>query len=164
MRKSRFNEQQIIGILKGGVSLTRTSLQNARKPRLSGRKLAPLGQGSRTALLENVAALEVAVRVEVIEQGGVNRGKLLQGLDILEPRHRSLPSSKGLMQILGPIVEPSSTYLASLNTDILHRCAVGAQPIGHDGSWPAVALHRALQERPSRSRRFVANTSSTSPS
>jgi hypothetical protein len=74
---------------RGGVSLTRTSLQNAQKPRLSGRKLAPLGQSSRAALLENVAAVEVTVRVEVIEQGGVNRGKLLQGLNVPEPRYRS---------------------------------------------------------------------------
>jgi hypothetical protein len=55
----------------------RTRLQNARKPRLSGRKLAPLEQGSGAALLANVAAVEVAVQIEVIVDRGVNGSKLL---------------------------------------------------------------------------------------
>jgi hypothetical protein len=90
----------------------------------------------------------VAFHVEVIEKARVNGGELLQGLDVPEARHRSLPSSKGLMRIFGSVVEPTSTHLASLNADIPHRRAVGAQPIGHDGLRPA--LHRALQNRQGR--------------
>jgi hypothetical protein len=59
--------------------------------------LTPLGQGDRTVLLERVAVVEVAVQAEVIEQGGVNRGKLLQGLDVPEAAHNAFSSSKGLM-------------------------------------------------------------------
>jgi hypothetical protein len=61
----------------GAVRLMRTRLQNARKPRLSGRKLAPLEQGSGAALLANVAAVEVAVQIEVSVDRGVNGSKLL---------------------------------------------------------------------------------------
>src|SRR5919106_3490799 len=35
----------------------------------------------------------------------------------------------------------------SLDAYIFHCCRVGAQTVGHNGLRPAVALHRALQER-----------------
>ena len=37
----------------------------------SGRKLAPLGQGSGAVLLEDVAAVEVAILVEVVVKRGM---------------------------------------------------------------------------------------------
>jgi hypothetical protein len=36
--------------------------------------------------------------------------------------------------------------LAALDANILHRRAIGAQPVGDDRLGPAEALHRSLQE------------------
>ncbi len=49
----------------------------------SGRQLTPLGQRGRAVLLEDVAAVEVAVEVEMIVDRSVNGGKFLQGFDAL---------------------------------------------------------------------------------
>ncbi len=43
----------------------------------SGRKLSPLGQGGRAVLLEDVAAVEVAVLVEVVVERGMDGSELL---------------------------------------------------------------------------------------
>ncbi len=67
------------------------------KSRRSGRKLTPLSQGGRAALLEDISAVEVAVLIEVVVYRGVNGSKFLQGLDVPEFRHRALSSSKGLV-------------------------------------------------------------------
>ncbi len=45
--------------------------------RRSGRQLTPLGQGGSTVLFEDVAAVEVAVVVEVIVDRGMGSGKFL---------------------------------------------------------------------------------------
>jgi hypothetical protein len=50
----------------GIVRLTNHELADPDWSRLSGRQLTPLGQGGRTVLFEDVAAVEVAVAVEVI--------------------------------------------------------------------------------------------------
>ena len=55
-------------------------------------------------LFENVAAVEVALVVEVIVDRGMHSGEFLQGLDVSEPRHRPLPPSKRLMRVFGPVV------------------------------------------------------------
>ena len=64
---------------KTAVSLTANRSPTCGKMEISGRKLTPLGQGSRTVLLQDVAAVEVAVLIQVIMDRGVNGGKLLQG-------------------------------------------------------------------------------------
>ena len=50
----------------GFVRLTGRELVDRVWSRPSGRKLAPLGQGSGAVLLEDVAAVEVAILVEVV--------------------------------------------------------------------------------------------------
>lgn len=65
--------------------------------RRSGRQLTPLGQGSRAVLLEDVAAVEVTVEIEMIVDRGVDRGEFLQGIYVPELRHRTLPSSEWLV-------------------------------------------------------------------
>ena len=45
--------------------------------------------------------------VEVVIDRGVNRGELLQGLDIPESRHRPFPPSKREMRVLSPVVQPA---------------------------------------------------------
>jgi hypothetical protein len=47
------------------------------KTKISGRQVTPLGQSSRTVFLEDVAAIEVAVLIEVIMDRSANGGKLL---------------------------------------------------------------------------------------
>jgi hypothetical protein len=64
---------------------------------LSGRKQTPFGQSGRSVLLEDIAAVELAVLVEMIVDRGVSGSELLQGLDVPEPRHRSFSSSKRLV-------------------------------------------------------------------
>ena len=63
---------------------------------LSGRQLTPFGQCSRAVLLENFAAVEVAVVVEMIVDRGMGGGEFLQGLYIPELRHRALSSPERL--------------------------------------------------------------------
>ena len=65
--------------------------------RRSGRQLTPLGQGGGTVLFEDVAAVEVAVVVEVIVDRGMDGGEFLEGLYIPEARHCPLSSSEGLV-------------------------------------------------------------------
>jgi hypothetical protein len=65
--------------------------------RRSGRQLTPLGQGGRTVLFEDFAAVEVTVVVEVVVDRGVGSGKLLKNFHVPELRHRSFPSSERLV-------------------------------------------------------------------
>jgi hypothetical protein len=83
--------------------------------------LAPLGQSSRAVLFENVAAVKVAVLVEVVVDRGLGGGEFLQGLYVPEPRHRSFSSSERLVRMLGSIVEPPTALLAGSIADYLHR-------------------------------------------
>jgi hypothetical protein len=57
----------------------------------------PLGQGRHTVLLENLAAGEVAVEVEMVVDRGVSGSELLKGLYVPEARHRSFSSSEWLV-------------------------------------------------------------------
>ena len=70
------------------------------------REFPPLGQRSRTVLLEVVAAVKVAVEVEMIVDRGVDGGEFLHGLDVPEPGLRRFVSSERLVGIFGSIGEP----------------------------------------------------------
>ena len=63
----------------------------------SGSQLTPLGQGGRAILIEDVAAAELTVPIEVVVDRGVNGSEFLQRLDFPEPGHRSFSSSERLM-------------------------------------------------------------------
>src|SRR5680860_1269027 len=92
--------------------------------RRSARQLTPLGQGGRTVLLEDIAAVEVTVLVEVIVDRSMGGGKLLEGFHVPEPLHRSFSSSERLVGIFHPVVEPTTAGLVGRITDHIHRCAV----------------------------------------
>jgi len=64
-------------------------------------------------MLESIARVKVAFVVEVVVDRGVGRSKLLQCLDVPKPGHGALTSSDRLMRILGSVVEPSPTVLAT---------------------------------------------------
>jgi hypothetical protein len=100
--------------------------------RRSGRQLTPLGQGGRTVLLEDIAAVEVTVIVEVIVDRGMGSGKLLEGFHAPELRHRSFSSSERLVGILSPIVEPPTALLIGSIADYFHRRSVRPKPVGYN--------------------------------
>ena len=114
--------------------------------RRSGRQLTPLGQGDRTVLFEDIAAVEVTVVVEVVVDRGMGSGKLLESLHVPELRHRSFSSSERLVGILRPIVEPATALLVGVVADYFHCRTVGAKPVSHDRNWPAIAFHHPLEK------------------
>ena len=67
------------------------------KSRRSGRQLTPLGQGSGAVLLEDFAAVEMAVVVEMVMDRGVGGSEFLQRFDVPKLGHRSLSSSERLV-------------------------------------------------------------------
>ncbi len=97
--------------LSGRCQSNANQSPNCEAARLSGRQLTPLSQSGRAVLLEDVAAVEVMVEVEMVVDRGVNGGEFLQGLYISELPHRSFSSSEWLVGILGSIVEPPTALL-----------------------------------------------------
>ena len=63
----------------------------------SGSKLTPLGQGGGSGLFESIAAVEMALVVEMVVDRGMDGGEFLQDLDVSEPSHCPFPSSQGPM-------------------------------------------------------------------
>ncbi len=107
---------------------------------------APFSKRGSTVLLEDIAAVEVAVLVEMIMGRGVNGGKFLQRSCVPEPLHRSFSSSERLVGILSAIVAPPTTLLIGGIADCLHRRSVRPKPVGYHRSRSTATLHRALQE------------------
>jgi hypothetical protein len=119
---------------------------NFRMTRASRRQLTPFGQSRRSVLFEDIASVEVGVVIEVVVSRRVDGGEFLQRFAIFEPRYRVFSLPEWLVWVLGPIIEPSPTFLAVRNTYDLHRSAIGAKPVRHDGPWPTIALHRMLDK------------------
>ena len=83
--------------------------------------MTPLGQSDGAVELEIVSVVERALLVEMVADGGMNGGELLQTSHATEPLHCSLSSSEREMRILRPIVEPAASFVAVGIADILHR-------------------------------------------
>jgi hypothetical protein len=83
--------------------------------------LAPFGKGGGAFLLEDIAAVEVAVMIEMVMNGSVDRSEFLQRLNVPEFRHRPFPSPERLVGIFRPIVVPSTTVLFGRITDHIQR-------------------------------------------
>ena len=73
--------------------------------------MTPLSERGSAVLLEDMAAVEVAVLVEVVVDRGMGGGEFLQGLYISELCHRSFSSSERLVGIFGSIFEPPTALL-----------------------------------------------------
>src|SRR6056297_4363352 len=82
-------------------------------------KVAPLCKSGGAVLLENGSGGEIAFGVEMVGDGGVDGGELLQTSHAPEPEHRPLPSSERQVRIFGPIVEPAAGLLPVLDKEIL---------------------------------------------
>ncbi len=63
----------------------------------SGRQLTPFGQCGGAGFLECVAAIQVAVMVEMVVDRSMGRSEFLQRLDVPEPGHRTFSSAERLM-------------------------------------------------------------------
>ena len=117
---------------RGFVRLTGCELADRRRSRLSRSELTPFSERGSAVLLEDVAAVEVTVLVEVVVDRGMGGGKLLEGLHVPELRHRSFSSSERLVGILSPIVEPPTALLIGRIADYLHRRSVRPKPVGYN--------------------------------
>jgi hypothetical protein len=73
--------------------------------------LAPLSESGGTVQLEIVPAVERALLIEMVVDGGMNGDEFLQTLHAAEPLHDSLRSSKQKVGILSPIVQPAASFL-----------------------------------------------------
>ena len=80
----------------------------------------PFSERRRSVLLEDVAAVEVAVLIEVVVDRGVDGREFLQGLYVPELHHCSFSSPERLVGILGSIVEPPTAHLTGSIANYLH--------------------------------------------
>ncbi|SDK84467.1 Subtilase family protein [Aliiruegeria lutimaris] len=102
---------------------------------------APLSESSGAVLLEVGSGREAALRVEMVENRGVDGCKQLQTSHPSEPLHCSLSSSKWQVRILRPVVEPATGFLTTDRADLLQRGTIRSEAVSHDDFRPAVALH-----------------------
>jgi hypothetical protein len=54
---------------------------------------------------------EMALKVEVVVDGGMHAEQALGGSSRFEPLHLALPSSHHLMRVFGPIVPPEPLFM-----------------------------------------------------
>ena len=87
----------VIMTQNGAVRRMRTRLCLAKAAvLLSFKKTTPLDQ-SIAAVLKMSAVYVATILIEVVKDGSVNGGKFLQTSHLLEPLHRPLLSSEGLV-------------------------------------------------------------------
>ncbi len=92
------------------------------KCNISGRtELPPFNKRCGAVQLEVLAAVKVTFLIEMVVDGRVNGGELLQTSHSSETLHRSLSSSQWLMGILDPVVEPSAGLLALGHPSVRER-------------------------------------------
>jgi hypothetical protein len=73
---------------------------------------------------------EVALDVEGVVDGGMDREEFLGGAWAPETLHLALPSSGRLMRILCPIVLPPTALMTALDPEIVGGGAIGPQVVG----------------------------------
>jgi hypothetical protein len=71
----------------------------------------------------------MALDVEGVVHGGMDREEFLRRAGALEALHLALPPSRRLMRILDAIVFPSPALMAALDPQIADRCAVSPQVV-----------------------------------
>ena len=128
-------------VLKWCCQTNSNQSQHAAKCRnLCQTELAPLCE-SGTVELEIVSAVERALLVEMVADGGMNGDEFLQTSHATEPLHGAFSSSKRQVRILRPIVQPVARFLLVGIADILHCGAVGSKFVGYQYMRVAMALH-----------------------
>ena len=97
-------------------------------------------------MFENITAAEMVFVIEPIMDRGVDGGVFLKGTNVPERRHRFLPSSEWFVRVLGPIVKPTTAFLAGGVADHFHRRTICRKWVRDDGFGRAATFHRALQK------------------
>ena len=69
--------ETLLGVLSVGCELVSAGRSAAWEGQISGHEALPLGQRDRAAKLESLAVDEVAFGIEMIVQGGMDRGEFL---------------------------------------------------------------------------------------
>lgn len=105
----------------------------------------PLGQGSRSAGLVGLAIDEVAFKIEVVVDVGVDLANFCSVFFRLN-LHRSLSSSERQVTVLTPVVGPASDLLLAGVAQLFHRRPVRAKAIGDDLLRRSVTLRRLVHE------------------
>jgi len=62
------------------IRLIHIRKETARAIEISGRELAPFGQGARTVMFENISAIKVAFVIEKVVGRGMDGGDFLEGV------------------------------------------------------------------------------------
>ena len=78
---------------------------------LCGAESAPLRESGGAVGLEVISLGEIALLVEVVEDGRVDGGELLKTSHAPEALHRAFSSSEGEMGVLHSVVQPSACCL-----------------------------------------------------
>lgn len=126
----------------------------------------PLGERFVAKRLEARPAFERSVVVEVVADGGVSGGELLQASHGPEPRHRTFSPSKRQVRVLSPIVLVPAGDLSTFVPDLALRCAVRPNAVLTTSSgrpYRFIAFLRNFNAE-AISRVFVTKDSRTSPS
>jgi hypothetical protein len=100
---------------------------------LSGRqKTAPICERGDAVGLEVLSAGEASLLVEVVEDRGVNRCKLLQCSHAPEAEHGPLPPSKRLVRVVSTIVRTTTGFLPIADVEFTQGGTIGPEAVGHD--------------------------------
>jgi hypothetical protein len=107
--------------------------------------LTPRGQRSGTSILEPkvrgakfgrlmsvLSWLTRRSQSELVVDLAMDCDKFLQASHLPEPEHRSLPSSKWLVRVLGAVVQPTADFAFVDGTELLQCGTVGCQSILDD--------------------------------
>jgi len=133
-------------VLSVQCELISSERTRGRRGRSLGGERLPLGQGGRASGFEVISADEVAILVEVVVEGGVDRIEFLQGLHLAEPLHGPFSSPKRQVGVLDAVVQPAARFLFPGAADLLQSRPVGSQSIGDDRLGWTVATHGFLPE------------------
>ena len=82
----------------------------------------------------------MALDIEHIVDGGVDREKALCRSRRLEALHTSLALSQWLMGILCPVILPATGVVTPRNAKFAQRRTVGSELVGDDGGWSDALL------------------------
>ena len=106
----------------------------------------PLSKGDSSIDLADIPAGEAALQIEVVVDGGVDGGGLLQTSHATKPMHRPFSSSRWQVRVLDPVVQPAASCLQVLRSQSWQGVPIRRQVIGDDLLGPTVSAHQSPEE------------------
>ena len=122
------------------------SRSNPKSDLALARDCLPLRQCGGASFFVDVTADEMAFVVEMVVDRGMEGAEFLEDVHPSKPQHGPLSALERLVGILGPVVQPATGVLDTGVADLLHRGAVRALFVGHDGQGLTMALHHSLEK------------------